>query len=117
MYLKCIMPLGIAVTLGLTGCRPTVVAAVRPEPRPLEQNVPLSRPLLSPFSAPAAPPQHEAPTDVLRLPQALALALLHNPELRAFAWDIRAAEARTLQAGLRPNPELGLEVENVTGTG
>jgi cobalt-zinc-cadmium efflux system outer membrane protein len=51
------------------------------------------------------------------LRQALALALLQNPELRAFAWDVRAAEARTLQAGLRPNPELGLEVENIAGTG
>src|SRR5919198_1502431 len=27
------------------------------------------------------------------------------------------APHRTLQAGLRPNPELGLEVENVAGTG
>jgi cobalt-zinc-cadmium efflux system outer membrane protein len=54
---------------------------------------------------------------VLTLRQALALALLQNPELSAFAWEIRAAEARTLQARLRPNPELGLEVENVAGTG
>jgi len=54
---------------------------------------------------------------VLTLRQALALALLQHPELRAFAWEVRAAEARTLQAGLRPNPELGLEVENIAGTG
>jgi len=54
---------------------------------------------------------------MLTLRQALALALLQNPELSAFTWEVRAAEARTLQVGLRPNPELGLEVENIAGTG
>lgn len=43
----------------------------------------------------------------------LALALEHNPRLAAYSWEIRAAEARELQAGLRPNPELVFEIENV----
>jgi cobalt-zinc-cadmium efflux system outer membrane protein len=59
----------------------------------------------------------KAPEGVLRLPQAQALALMQNPDLAAFAWDVRAGEARTLQAGLRPNPEAGVEVENVAGSG
>ena len=59
----------------------------------------------------------KAPEGVLRLPQAQALALMQNPDLAAFAWEVRAGEARTLQAGLPPNPEVGVEVENVAGAG
>jgi cobalt-zinc-cadmium efflux system outer membrane protein len=59
----------------------------------------------------------KAPEGVLRLPQAQALALMQNPDLAAFAWVVRAGEARTLQAGLPPNPEAGVEVENVAGSG
>jgi len=117
MSLKCLVPLGIVVTLGLAGCAPTGVAAVWPEPRPLGKDASMYQPLLRPVGAPLVTSQHEAPIDVLTLRQALALALLQNPELSAFTWEIRAAEARTLQAGLRPNPELGLEVENIAGTG
>ena len=40
---------------------------------------------------------------------------MYSPELAAFAWDVRAAEARELQAGLLPNPELEAEVENFGG--
>jgi len=57
------------------------------------------------------------PNGVLTLRQVLALTLMHNPELKAFSLETRAAEARELQAGLRPNPELGVEIENVGGTG
>lgn len=55
----------------------------------------------------------EEPAGELTLSQALALALARNPSLIPYAWDIRAAEAREIQAGLRPNPELSLELENV----
>ena len=61
--------------------------------------------------------QPEDPTGVLTLRQALALALLRNPELAATAWEVRAGEARMLQAGLLPNPEVGVEVENFAGSG
>ncbi|ODU23813.1 MAG: hypothetical protein ABS95_02980 [Verrucomicrobia bacterium SCN 57-15] len=64
---------------------------------------------------PAAPMKE--PTGALTLGDALALALTENPELAPFAWQARANEARILQAGLRPNPELGLQVEDVLGTG
>lgn len=49
--------------------------------------------------------------DVLQLPDALALALRGNPDLAAFSCEVRAAEARVLQAGLLPNPELELAVD------
>ena len=87
------MCLWIVVTLGLTGCAPIGLEAVRPEPRSLGQDVPLYQPPLHPFKAPPVPAPPEAPTEVLTLRQALALALLQNPELSAFAWEVRAAEA------------------------
>lgn len=55
----------------------------------------------------------QEPAGELTLAQALALALEKNPGLLPFAWDIRAAEAREIQAGLRPNPELSLELEDI----
>ena len=57
------------------------------------------------------------PAGAITLRDALALALTENPELAPFAWQERANEARVLQAGLRHNPELGLQVEDVLGTG
>lgn len=57
------------------------------------------------------------PNGVLTLRQVLALTLMKNPVLKACALETRAADARALQAGLCPNPELGIEAENVGGTG
>jgi cobalt-zinc-cadmium efflux system outer membrane protein len=59
----------------------------------------------------------EEPTGVITLRQALALALMKNPELAVFSWEARAREAQALQARLLPNPELDVEVENFGGTG
>lgn len=66
----------------------------------------------------AGGPEREAenPAGVITLKDALSAALLQNPELRAFGWEIRAKEAAILQAGLRINPELSLQVENVRWT-
>lgn len=49
----------------------------------------------------------------LSLDEAAARALTRNPVLRIYPWDIRAAEARILQASLPPNPELSLEIEDL----
>ena len=54
---------------------------------------------------------------VVTLEQAVSLALLYNPKLEVYSWDVRAAQARRIQAGLRPNPEIGIEMENFGGTG
>lgn len=54
---------------------------------------------------------------LLSLPEALARSLREHPRLAMFPYEERAAEARLLQAGLRPNPELELEVENIAGDG
>lgn len=66
-------------------------------------------------AAPASQP--DDPTGTITLRDAVALALVNNPKLKAFSLDIRAAEARKLQAGLLPNPEIDLEVEEFGGTG
>lgn len=78
--------------------------------------------IVQPDSAAACTPKEAAvektePNGILTLGQALAWTLMENPELKAFSWETRAAEARALQAGLRPNPELGVQVEEVGGSG
>jgi len=48
----------------------------------------------------------------LTLRDAIELALMRNPELAAFATEMRALEGATLQAGLLRNPEVSVNVEN-----
>jgi cobalt-zinc-cadmium efflux system outer membrane protein len=60
--------------------------------------------------------EFQNPSGVITLVEVLSLALQQSPSLKAFSWEIRAAEARTIQAGLRPNPELSLEIEEVRWT-
>ncbi|HEV8051205.1 MAG TPA: TolC family protein [Parachlamydiaceae bacterium] len=47
------------------------------------------------------------------LSDALALTVLNNPQLNAFNYDLRANDAMILQAGIRPNPALDVETENI----
>src|SRR4029077_13023176 len=56
------------------------------------------------------------PMGDITLAQSLALTLKQNPELAAFSWDVRSAEARILQARLAPNPELNVQTEDIGGT-
>lgn len=49
----------------------------------------------------------------LTLRDAVRLALQRNPELASFAKEMRALEGAMLQAGLLPNPELSVNVENI----
>lgn len=53
----------------------------------------------------------------LTLTAAIARSITDNPELGAHQLSLRIEDARVLQAGQRPNPQLVLEVENVLGTG
>ena len=50
------------------------------------------------------------------LSEALARTIARNPDLTVFGYQIEAAEGRLLQAGLAPNPELGVGVEDVLGS-
>lgn len=53
----------------------------------------------------------------LTLQQALALAMMRNPEFAQSGWEVRSAQAKHLQAGLPPNPKLSFERANTLGTG
>ena len=59
-------------------------------------------------------PQTEAP---LWLPRALELAGASAPSIEAASAGIKAADAARSVAGLRPNPTVNVEAENVVGTG
>lgn len=63
-------------------------------------------------STPAMQPRGE-----LTLAVAIQTALNRNPDLRASSYEITAAQARLIQAGLRPNPELTVDLENFAGGG
>lgn len=53
----------------------------------------------------------------LSLRQAVQAALEGNPTLQTFEFRLRAQDARTRQAGLRPAAEMSLDVENFAGSG
>jgi outer membrane protein, heavy metal efflux system len=81
---------------------------------------PLGRDVLVYQPAPGDPERREAPpiqnpTGTLSLRDAVALALLQNPGLAAFAWETRAREARMLQAGRPPNPVITTLVQDLGG--
>jgi hypothetical protein len=117
MSLKCLCSLGATLALLLAGCTSPDIHAIWPAPRSLGKELPAYQP---PIQLPAATPlarEFAEPAGVLTLLQAQALALWQNPQLAAFGWEVRAGEARTLQASLPPNPEFGLEVENFAGSG
>ncbi len=63
------------------------------------------------------PPQNilETIPEQITMADAMALAINRNPSLKGFSAEIRARDGAALQAGLRPNPELGVELENFGG--
>jgi len=101
----------------VSGCMDSAKKTISNNPSPLVRD---SNSVKSPAKPPAIiskPYEIAEPNGVLTLRQVIALTLLNNPELKAFSFETRAAEARELQAGLWPNPTLDIEVENVGGTG
>ncbi|MDP9416237.1 MAG: TolC family protein, partial [Pseudomonadota bacterium] len=51
------------------------------------------------------------------LAEALTQAQENSPIIRASQATVTAAQGRARQAGVRPNPELDVEIENALGTG
>jgi cobalt-zinc-cadmium efflux system outer membrane protein len=102
------------LALALAGCsNPDAGGWV--EPRPLGERYVSYRP-----PGPDAKgdfPRFSEPSGELTLSDALAAALMGSPELRAYAWEMRSADARVLQAGLLPNPEVEIEAEEFGGEG
>lgn len=101
----------------LTGCATYRTSAVRPNPRLLGVE-------FETFQAPERAPEedtslvnHVEQAGDMTLERALSLALLWNPKLATFSYEIQAAEKRAIQAGLYPNPEVEAELENIGGSG
>lgn len=107
---------GWIILVLLTGCS-TPPHAKLPKPRPLGGNLQTPAASHLPDKPSPLPGETQEPNEVITLCQALGLALLKNPELASFSWEVRAQEARSLQASLLPNPAIGMEVENLAGSG
>lgn len=99
----------------VTGCTVPRHDAAWAERRPLGREISVYK--ATPDSRGASTSAIAEPEGELTLRDALALALMHNPKLAATSWDVRIGEARTLQAGLLPNPEIEFEAEEVAGSG
>ncbi|UCG51637.1 MAG: TolC family protein [Candidatus Latescibacterota bacterium] len=117
MFVRYMIALCITGVMGTMGCASHNIGTALPEPRRLGYDI-------AAFNAPEdasvqepAGADVEEPTGFLSLGDALALALMKNPELAAFSWEVRAREAEILQAGLRPNPQAAIEIENFVGSG
>lgn len=67
--------------------------------------------------AQTSPPSAQPQGETLTLDQALELAGATAPGVEAATAGVRAAEAQRRAAGLRPNPSIEVEAENVIGTG
>jgi outer membrane protein, heavy metal efflux system len=101
------------LVLASAACAEKTIAPVAPAPTPIARDLPVYAP--SGDAAAVSPAAN--PTGPLSLRDAVSLALLHNPELAAFAWEIRVQEARTLQAGRPPNPVVGVLLEDIGASG
>jgi cobalt-zinc-cadmium efflux system outer membrane protein len=72
--------------------------------------------LLLSLSAPAAA-RAQAEPPALSLSEALARASAADPTIAGSQARLAAAEANLRQAGVKPNPTLGVDLENFAGTG
>ena len=121
-------PVILCAGLVLAGCGALPMDPGRPEPRPLGRDLtvppalgrkaPVANASRPGSGTPAAPPSGPMgePVGLLTLQRALAQTLNGSPDLAQFSYDIRSAEARTLQAGYRPNPEITAQAEDFGGS-
>jgi outer membrane protein, heavy metal efflux system len=58
-----------------------------------------------------------APAAELSLREALSRTIDHNPDLKAYAFVLRAQDGRIQQSQMRPNPTLNASIDNALGTG
>ncbi len=112
MIKQTILNLMVGASAGvlITGCAVTGSQTTLPEARPLGALYPTAGQNRQ-ASSDRMREQATALTGTIKLEQALGSALLKNRELAVFSYNVRAAEARILQAGLLPNPELELAIE------
>jgi cobalt-zinc-cadmium efflux system outer membrane protein len=104
----------LLAALGAIGCAARDSEPPWPEPRALGRDIHAFRPV---DDSVATPLVAEESAGTLTLRGALVLALARNPALSATSWTVRAAEAKTLQEGLPPNPEVRVGMDDFGGTG
>ncbi len=113
--MRCIAFLRCAALLACVSSTPLAGRAQAPAPYSVGGGLAaFEAPASVPARIPDSPPE---PSGVLRLEDALAAALLRNPELAADAYEVRAREAVLVQAGAHPNPSVSLDVEDLAGSG
>lgn len=105
------------ILVGLSACGGGAYRPVTIPPSALGGDLPVSRPTVREANRLERPAVSKDPPDTLALQDALALALLENPGLRAFSWEARAREAQMLQSGRRPNPVLTVLAEDLYASG
>jgi cobalt-zinc-cadmium efflux system outer membrane protein len=106
--------LTLLISLFVSGIAGTVNGSQnRPEKTRLRTELPSATINLTPNDNPAI--TTPAPVNELTLYEALLLTLSQNPELKTFSWQIEARRGEIQQAQVLPNPELGIEVENILG--
>ena len=117
MFRKKLLSFVVLLVIAVSGCAAPRDDSPWATPRPLGGG-------FSAYQGPDKPslntpeePGIAEPAGAITLPEVLAYALLHNPELAVYAWEMRISEAGELQASLLPNPEIEIEVEEVGGTG
>lgn len=105
------------LALILSSCGPSPLPNRWVEPRPLAQAKPTWLPPIddTTTASNSTPPNPPSIPASLTLRDAIALTLLHSPELAAFGWNVRVAEARVVQAGLGPNPRVIYNRNNLDG--
>jgi outer membrane protein, heavy metal efflux system len=90
------------------------------------QETPLEMPSLEPIAAdqariaepiPLPPVEGAANENRLTLSEAESLAEVNHPALREAGAQVRAAEGRWVQVGLRPNPRIGYSGEEIGSAG
>ncbi|MBU8923362.1 MAG: TolC family protein [Bacteroidales bacterium] len=116
MSRKSIIVVLLLFTVAGMGCKNAGESLVLPEPAQLGSGYDTYHPVAKTGDI----EEYAVPSSELKeisLSQCLSLALMHNPRLRAFSWNVRAREAELIQAGLTPDPELDVEVDGVGGPG
>lgn len=104
----------VALELALAGCAGRAVQL--PEPRPLGAGLGVPVGIQGKPASDSAV-SIEQPAGPLTLDRARRMALEASPALRAAHLEMRAADARRIQAGLLTNPEIEIEVEEFGGVG
>lgn len=102
------------LTIFIYGCASASYESAKPDKTELAEGYESYRAAEEPVSDTG---DFEEPKGEITLREAISAALMMNPGLRSFSWEVRAQEANTLQAGLLPNPVVSTEIEDFAGTG